>query len=178
METQPLSPNQRRILQSLVELIDNDSRVVSGSEIAADVGRNPGTIRNQMQSLSALQLVEGIPGPRGGYKPTAAAYRALDDERLDDPADVPVERNSQAVGGINVEKIDLETVHSPNLCRAEISMGGAVSPFSPGDSVTIGPTPTTGLLISGTVEGVDPGAKTITLDVASMQTPTEPVAAD
>nr|WP_238532915.1 hypothetical protein [Halalkalicoccus jeotgali] len=24
-------------------------------------------MRNQMQSLKALQLVEGVPGPKGGY---------------------------------------------------------------------------------------------------------------
>ena len=30
------------------------------------MSRNPGTIRNQMQSLRSLGLVKGVPGPRGG----------------------------------------------------------------------------------------------------------------
>jgi predicted transcriptional regulator len=178
MATPSLSPHQRRILQSLVELVDDETPIVSGAEIAADVGRNPGTIRNQMQSLSALQLVEGIPGPRGGYKPTAAAYRALDRERLDDPADVPVEQDGQSIHGVTVEKIDFTTVHNPNLCRADVTVRGVVQHFSPGDHVTLGPTPSTDLRISGTVDGVEPDSNTIVLDVDRMNTPAEHLTAD
>jgi hypothetical protein len=88
MQNPQLGPEQKRLLGALVELVGGETRLVGGTEIADAVGRNPGTIRNRMQSLSALRLVEGVPGPGGGYKPTAAAYRALDSERLDDPAGV------------------------------------------------------------------------------------------
>lgn len=178
MVTPQLSQHQRRILQSLVELVDEETPLVSGAEIAGDLDRNPGTIRNQMQSLSALQLVEGVPGPRGGYKPTAAAYRTLDNERLNDPADVPVARNDQAVHDVNVEKIDFVTVHSPDECRAEVAVRGSVRDFSRGEHVTLGPTPSTELQISGTVEAVEPTSGTITLEVGRMTTSTEQMAAD
>jgi predicted transcriptional regulator len=178
MSTPQLRPNQRRILQSLVELVDDETPLVSGEDIAADIGRNPGTIRNQMQSLSALQLVEGVPGPRGGYKPTAAVYRALDSERLDDPADVPVAQNDQAVHDVNVEKIDFVTVHNPNQCRAEVTVRGSVHHFAQGEHVTLGPTPATELRISGTVDGVDPATNTITLDINRLNTATEHLTAD
>lgn len=178
MTTPQLSQHQRRILQSVVELVDDETPLVGGSEIAAELDRNPGTIRNQIQSLSALQLVEGVPGPRGGYKPTAAAYRTLDSERLDDPADVPVAQNDQAVHDVNVEKIDFVTVHSPNQCRAEVTVRGSVQHFSQGEHVTLGPTPSTELQISGTVEAVEPTSGTITLEVGRMTTSTEPMAAD
>ena len=178
MATPQLSRHQRRILQSLVELVDDETPLVSGAEIAADLGRTPGTIRNQIQSLSALQLVEGVPGPRGGYKPTAAAYRTLDNERLNDPADVPVARNGRMLHDINVEKIDFETVHSPNACQAEVTVQGSVESFSRNDRVRIGPTPSTDLQISGTVEAVEPTTGTITLDVGRMTTATEQVTAD
>ena len=39
---------------------------IKGEEIADIMNRNPGTIRNQMQSLRSLGLVKGVPGPRGG----------------------------------------------------------------------------------------------------------------
>jgi hypothetical protein len=178
MITPDLSSNQQRILESLVELVDDETQLVGGEEIAAALDRNPGTIRNQMQSLRALQLIEGVPGPRGGYKPTAAAYRALDSERLTDPADVLVERNGQAVDGVNVEKIDFETVHDPDLCRAEVSLRGPLGAFSGGDRVVIGPTPSTDLRIWGTVEAVNSGTGTVTLDIDRTATSTEPIAAD
>lgn len=177
METNSLRPSQKRILESLVGLVDDETQTVSGQDIADEVDRNPGTIRNQMQSLRALQLVEGIPGPKGGYKPTAAAYRALDSEEVDDPADIPVE-GAHTVTEITVEKIDFVTVHSPNECRAEVSVRGPVREFSQGDRVTLGPTPSTELRISGTVEAVETPAGTVTVDVDSMTTSAEPVAAD
>lgn len=178
METPQLGPEQKRLLKTLVDLIGGETRLVGGTEIADAVGRNPGTIRTRMQSLSALRLVEGIPGPGGGYKPTAAAYRTLDGERLDDPADVPVECEGQAVGGLTVEGIDLETVHSPTECRATATLAGLTDQFSPSDRITIGPTPTVDLRVSGTVEAVDPAASTVTLDVRGMRTVTDAVAAD
>lgn len=178
MKQTSLRPNHRRILQSLVGLVGDETRTVSGEAIADDIGRTPGTIRNQMQSLSALQLVEGIPGPRGGYKPTAAAYRALDIEGVDDPADIPIQGTDRAVHEVTVETIDFVTVHSPDHCRAEVSVRDSVRGFSKGEDVTLGPTPSTDLRISGTVGEVDPATNTITLDISRIRTPTDPVAAD
>jgi predicted transcriptional regulator len=72
MSSIELSPSQRQILSALVNLHGEHEQAVKGEQIAEEVDRNPGTIRNQMQSLKALQLVEGVPGPKGGYKPTAS----------------------------------------------------------------------------------------------------------
>ena len=66
-----LSSVQKEILSALISLYRLNSRSIRGEEIAKILGRNPGTIRNQMQSLKALQLVEGVPGPKGGYKATS-----------------------------------------------------------------------------------------------------------
>lgn len=66
-----LTSVQKEILQSLINLYrTSDGKSVKGEEIAELMNRNPGTIRNQMQSLRSLGLVKGVPGPRGGYKPT------------------------------------------------------------------------------------------------------------
>ena len=161
MSTPQLSSSQKRILTSLVNLADGEAQAVRGKEIAEEIDRNPGTIRNQMQSLRALQLVEGIPGPKGGYKPTATAYKTLDIEEMDEPAQVPVEHNGGRVDGVNVEEIDLATVHNPDRCRAEVTLRGSVRHFSESDRVTVGPTPSTGLRLSGTVDAVDADENTL-----------------
>ena len=93
MSSIELTPSQKSILQELVNLFRQSESAVKGEDIAERVDRNPGTIRNQMQSLKALQLVEGVPGPKGGYKPTAAAYDALEIQDMDQAADVPLEHD-------------------------------------------------------------------------------------
>ncbi|MDR9430981.1 MAG: HTH domain-containing protein, partial [Natronomonas sp.] len=89
MSSIELTPSQKTILQELINLFRESESAVKGEDIAEKVDRNPGTIRNQMQSLKALQLVEGVPGPKGGYKPTATAYDALKIQEMDQAADVP-----------------------------------------------------------------------------------------
>jgi predicted transcriptional regulator len=66
--TMDLTQVQRDILTALINIHRGEGRAVKGEEIAELIDRNPGTIRNQMQSLRALNLVEGVPGPKGGYK--------------------------------------------------------------------------------------------------------------
>ena len=70
-----LSLIQKDILITLITLYHRQSRSIKGEEIADMIQRNPGTVRNQMQSLKAIGLVDGVPGPKGGYIPTELAYR-------------------------------------------------------------------------------------------------------
>ncbi len=72
-----LTQIQREILTALINLQRRTGRAIKGEEIASTIDRNPGTIRNQMQSLKAIHLVEGVPGPKGGYRAIAAAYDAI-----------------------------------------------------------------------------------------------------
>ena len=171
MSSIELTTSQRSILQELVNLYRESESAVKGEEIAAEVNRNPGTIRNQMQSLKALQLVEGVPGPKGGYRPTATAYDALQMEQMDDAADVPLAHNSEAVPKANVEQIDLTSVHHPEECRAKVRLRGSISGFSKGDSVTVGPTPLSKLRIGGTVEGKDDTNNSLILTIDDMRAP-------
>jgi transcriptional regulator len=171
MSSIELTPSQKTILTALINLHREAEDAVKGEDIAEEVDRNPGTIRNQMQSLKALQLVEGVPGPKGGYKPTATAYEALDVQQMDEPASVPLEHNGEAVEGVNVVEIDLSSVHHPELCRAEIHIQGSVRKYHEGDSVTVGPTPLSKLVIEGTVDGKDDTGNIIILEIEGMQAP-------
>ena len=173
MSSIELTPSQRTILTALVNLYREEESAVKGEDIAAEVDRNPGTIRNQMQSLKALQLVEGVPGPKGGYKPTAGAYQALDVDQIDQPAEVPLFLEGELVDGANVEEIDLSSVHHPDLCRAEIHVRGSVREFHEGNSVTVGPTPLSKLVIEGTVDGKDETGNIVILRIDGMRAPAE-----
>ncbi len=172
MSTLQLSASQKRILTSLVDLADDEESVICGREIAEGIDRNPGTVRNRMQSLRSLGLVEGVAGPEGGYKPTEKAYDVLDLRRMHDPEPIPVERGGTPVEGVTVREIDLSSVNNPELCRAEIVLRGSVRPFEGGDSVTVGPTPTGGLQLSGIVDAADVDGNTLMVRVESMRTAT------
>ncbi|MFB6157215.1 MAG: Rrf2 family transcriptional regulator [Haloferacaceae archaeon] len=174
MSSIELTPSQRTILTALINLYREHEDAVKGEQIAEEVDRNPGTIRNQMQSLKALQLVEGVPGPKGGYKPTATAYEALDVQQMDEPAAVPLRLNGEPVEAANVEEIDLSSVHHPELCRAEIHLQGSVRDFHEGDDVEVGPTPLSKLVIRGTVDGKDDTNNVIILRIDGMEAPAEP----
>lgn len=173
MSSIELTPSQKTILSALLNLYGDSDDAVKGEDIAKEVDRNPGTIRNQMQSLKALQLVEGVPGPKGGYRPTANAYEALDVEQIEQPADVPIARNGEEVPGLNVVEIDLTSVHHPDLCRAEISIRGSVRDFKEGDSVTVGPTPLSMLVVDGTVDGKDETNGILIIKLDGMRAPVE-----
>jgi len=146
---------QREILSALINLFREKSRAVKGEEISERIDRNPGTVRNQMQSLKALGLVEGVPGPKGGYKATSTAYQALNMTHMDKEADVAIYRNGERIQNANVAEIDLNTVRHPDLCRASIKILGDVRIFNVGDNIQIGPTPVNKLVIRGEVVGRD-----------------------
>lgn len=173
MSSIELTPSQKTILQELVNLSRQTESAVKGEDIAERVDRNPGTIRNQMQSLKALQLVEGVPGPKGGYKPTANAYDALQIQEIDHAADVPLFHNGDRVEGANVEEINLTSVHHPEECRAEVNLRGSVNEFHESDKVTVGPTPLSKLQIIGTLEGKDDTNNSLILTIDDMRAPTE-----
>jgi transcriptional regulator len=173
MSSIELTPSQKKILRALTNLHKESEDAIKGEDIAKQVDRNPGTIRNQMQSLKALQLVEGVPGPKGGYKPTAAAFEALEIQQMDDPASVPLKHNGEAVEGVIVEEIDLSSVHHPELCRAEIHMQGRSDQFQEGDSVVVGPTPLSKLVIEGTLDGRDDTNNILILRIDDMVAPAE-----
>lgn len=165
-----LSTSQRRILTALVNQYGEDEKPIKGRDIADTVDRNPGTIRNNMQSLKALQLVEGVSGPKGGYKPTAETYETLAIQKLDEPADVVVTVEDEAAPQIVVEKVGLMNIHHPGKCRAEIQLQGSLQDIQREDRMTVGPTPIHGLVVHGVVDAVDDGQNSVLLKIEEMET--------
>ncbi len=150
-----LSLIQKDILITLISLYHQYSHPIKGEEIADIIRRNPGTVRNQMQALKALGLVDGVPGPKGGYHPTSRAYTELHVTADDSESEVAILRNGEVAEGVRVNEIDFTTLTHADLCHALIKVIGNVRVFEVGDKVTIGPTPVNKLLIKGEVFGKD-----------------------
>lgn len=163
-----LTSVQKEILNALVSLYRRNSRSIRGEEIAQMLGRNPGTIRNQMQSLKALQLVEGVPGPKGGYKATSAAYRELELDTMAEEAHVVLIKNDAEMSDVLIEEIDFMTVAHPDVCSAAIKVIGNIREFDVGDTLKLGPTPVNKLTLKGTVCGRNDAENKVIILVSEM----------
>jgi len=150
-----LATIQKDILNALISLYKKKGRAIKGEEIAEALDRSPGTIRNQMQSLRALELVEGVPGPKGGYKATHQAFQVLELGEIEDEVQVPVLRNGVEVEGLTVVEIEFTTIRHPDVCQAIFKIIGDIKVFNAGDTIQIGPTAINKLVIRGEVTGRD-----------------------
>ena len=151
-----LTSVQKEILQTLINLYQSsDGKSIKGEDIAEVMARNPGTIRNQMQSLRSLGLVKGVPGPRGGYKPTIEAYHSLNITVSDQDSKVPIYKNGERMEDISVARIEFTSVPQPTECEAAIKVLGSIKDLNLGDIVRIGPTPVNNLGVMGEIVGRD-----------------------
>jgi predicted transcriptional regulator len=163
-----LSLIQKEILITLITLYHQHSRAIKGEDIADVLKRNPGTERNQMQALKAIGLVDGVPGPKGGYHPTAMAYKVLNLTNYEQEATVPINRDGEQIPGVKVSEIDFTTLCHPDLCHADIRVIGSVRVFEIGDIISIGPTPVNKLLIRGEVIGKDEVRQVLLISISEM----------
>ena len=151
-----LTSVQKEILQTLINLYQSSNgKSIKGEDIAEVMNRNPGTIRNQMQSLRSLGLVKGVPGPRGGYKPTIEAYHSLNISVSDEDSKVPIYKNDVRLEDVSVAKIEFTSVPQPSECEAAIKVLGSIKDLNLGDMVRIGPTPVNNLGVMGEIVGRD-----------------------
>jgi predicted transcriptional regulator len=163
-----LSLIQKDILITLITLYHQHSHSIKGEEIAEVIRRNPGTVRNQMQAIKAIGLVDSVPGPKGGYIPTTLAYKELNLNVGEGDYDVSICRNGEAVQGVKVSEIDFTTLCHPDVCHAVIKLIGSAKFFEIGDQITIGPTPVNKLVIKGEVFGKDESDQSLLISISEM----------
>ena len=163
-----LSLIQKDILITLITLYHRKSVAIKGEEIAELLKRNPGTVRNQMQALKALGLVEGVPGPKGGYTPSSFAYNELNLQEYEKGSDVPLQVNGEYSKSVNVAEHDFTTLCHPDLCQAVIRLIGSVKGFKIGDEVVLGPTPVNKLLVKGEIYGKDEVNRSLLISISEM----------
>lgn len=161
-----LTQIQKDILYALITLYKKKAGgSIKGEEIAELINRNPGTVRNQMQALRALGLVEGVPGPKGGYRPTSKAYELLSITKPEESVVVPVVVNDSVLEDLSVEEIDLPSISNPDVCQARIRLLGDIRKIVPGDRLSVGPTPVNEIIVQGRVVGRDDTANTVIIDI-------------
>ncbi len=162
-----LSFTQREILRTLVELYSRNQRLIKSTEIANELGKDDGTVRNVILNLKSLGLIESKTGPSGGYKPTSKAYsflRALSDIMS---AYAKIRKNGDEINVyvLNVELMDLT---NPYSSKAVLRVAGDIDLLKPGDRIKVGPLPTYRLVLSGVVLLVDAFRSEIVIDVESL----------
>jgi predicted transcriptional regulator len=171
-----LSLIQKDILIALITLYHQHSRSIKGEDIADMIQRNPGTVRNQMQALKTIGLVDGVPGPKGGYIPTALAYTELNLNLTEGDYDVSISRDGETISGASVREIDFTTLCHPDICHAVIKLFGSAKLFEIGDRITIGPTPVNKLLLRGEVFGKDESKQLLLIVTTEMiSLPKQPI---
>jgi len=166
-----LTPVQRDTLTTLINLHRQESRAIKGKEIGELMDRDPETIRVQMRSLKALNLVESVKGPKGGYTATATAYDALGMENNANGDDVKVRvvKNGIIVEDTSATEIIFNNVeHSTRQNYVSVRIIGDIKDFSVGDEVEVGPTPLSKLYIRGKVVALDNTMSRIVLDITEM----------
>lgn len=165
-----LTSVQKEILQSLINLYrQSEGKSIKGEEIAEMMNRNPGTIRNQMQSLRSLGLVKGVPGPRGGYKPTIEAYHNLNITDANKETQVPLFKDGKLLKDLTVARIEFTSIPHPGECEAAIKAIGNIKSIDLGDRVRVGPTPVNKLVVNGVVVGRDDMDNILLLDTTGIR---------
>lgn len=165
-----LTSVQKEILQNLINLYQSSNgKSIKGEDIAEVMNRNPGTIRNQMQSLRSLGLVKGVPGPRGGYKPTVEAYHSLNISVSDKDHHVPLYKDGREVDGVSVAKIEFTSVPQPGECEAAIKVLGSIKDLNLGDIIRVGPTPVNNLGVMGKIVGRDDMDNILLVDTTTIR---------
>jgi len=122
-----------------------------------------------MQSLRSLGLVKGVPGPRGGYKPTIKAYHTLNIQASDNQILVPIYRDNKKVKDITVSQIEFTSITHPGECEAAIKAVGNIKYLDLGDEIRIGPTPVNKLVVDGVVVGRDDMDNILLLDTTAIR---------
>ncbi len=164
-----LTPVQREILLALIDLYHNaKGETIKGEDIATLMKRNPGTIRNQMQALRSLGLVEGVPGPKGGYLPTAEGYKILNFDALKKEVKIPIFVGGRMLDGVTVRDIDFIDIADPDRCRAKIHVIGSLKNVEVGENIIVGPTSVNKLMVKGQVLGRDDIDNIILIETSGM----------
>jgi len=163
-----ISTTQREILDTLIRIYEKKKDAVKGEDIADELGRSSGTIRNQMQTLRALGYVDGVPGPKGGYTPAMKAYEILGLEKIEKPSQVGIYRGKNRIDDLSLQKIVFVSVAHPNDCRAVLTVFGDTRTIKEHERITAGPTPVNHVIVKGRVIGRDDTKSEIMLKCSSI----------
>lgn len=173
MSSVELTDFQRQITRVLTNKYQQTAEPVGSQTLADALDRARGTVRNNMQQLKRVGLVEGVPGPGGGYRPTQIAFEKLGREHLDETATVSLAKDFTRLR-VTVDDITFPNVLHPETCTAHVSFQQSVDEVDIGDPVIVGPTPLSDLVIAGEVRSINETADLLLLDIGHLEAPLEP----
>ncbi len=139
------------ILKTLVELYMLYKRPIKSRDIAQRLGINEGTVRNSMVALKAMGYIESRTGPHGGYVPTQKALeyvKAPSSSLFSDIAPITVNGMTTNLYAIGIELLD---VTNPLNNKALVRIIGDLKAITPGDTIKVGPTVNSRVIIEGVV---------------------------
>ncbi|MCD2201446.1 TrmB family transcriptional regulator [Halobacterium sp. KA-4] len=165
-----LTRRQMAVLEVVVDQYRASESAVTAEEIGDSVDRHSGTIRKETQSLQALDLIEGITGPKGGYKPTVEAYRFLDRQSFDTAENLTLAHDYTRID-VTVAEIDFTSVNHPDQCHAQVAFREPIDDFDVGDPILIGPTPNSELVVGGEITTIDHQTNELQLSVSQLEAP-------
>ncbi|MFB6124833.1 MAG: HTH domain-containing protein [Halanaeroarchaeum sp.] len=164
-----LTSNQQEVLALLVDRYRETESTVTGQYLADQLDRSPSTISKYTKELRSLNLVESIRGQKGGYRPTASAYRVLESQGVDEFESLYLVSGYDRVDVV-VEEIDLPMVLDSESCDAIVHFQEPTDEYETGDLILIGPTPGTNLVVGGEVVAVT-SPSSVRIEVGLMEAP-------
>ncbi|MFB6082219.1 MAG: HTH domain-containing protein [Halanaeroarchaeum sp.] len=163
-----LTANQREVLSLLVDRYRETESTVTGQYLAEQLDRSPSTISKYTKELRSLNLVTSIRGQKGGYRPTADAYRVLDSQDVDEYESLYLVKGYDRVDVV-VDEIELPNVLDAEGCEAVVHFREPVD-HEAGDLILIGPTPGTHLVVGGEIVDVQ-SPSVVRIEVGVMEAP-------
>jgi len=164
-----LTPNQREVLSILVERYRDTESTVTGQYLADELDRSPSTVSKYTKELRSLNLVESIRGQKGGYRPTADAYRVLDTQDVEESESLYLVKGYDRLDVV-VNAIEFPNVLDSESCKATIHFTDPIETHEVGDLILIGPTPGTNLALGGEIEAIE-SPTAFHIDVALLEAP-------
>lgn len=165
-----LPPHHRDLLTTLLNEYESADGPVKAARLADLQDRSTGTVQNVMGKLSALGVVDGVPGPTGGYCPTDRAFEVAGRAGEGDTDPVVLARDFDRVD-VTVERIEFVAVHDPDRCRAHVRVRDTTDSLGAGDPVAVGPATPGDLVIAGTVVALPDAGADLIVDVQSAEAP-------
>lgn len=138
-------------LNTLIELYNIYQRPVKSKEIAEKLNINEGTIRNAMIALRAMGFIESKTGPYGGYVPTQKALTLMKIPQTPLSLDLAPVTVNNLPSGLYVTRIELLDILNPLANKAIVRVLGNMKSVRVGDTIRIGPTINSRVIIEGIV---------------------------
>jgi predicted transcriptional regulator len=162
-----LTQTQREVLEALVKLYEKERRLIKSIEIARMIGKDEGTVRNVISSLRSLGLLDSKTGPSGGYTPTLKAIELIKTPALLSYGMLRIKKGAVETG-VTAYTMEIIDILNPQGGKVIMRVSGNLDEIRLGETIRVGPTPYSRLMIEGDVIQIDKSAGQIAVQIKRM----------